>query len=1144
MKKKFALLLAASMMFSSLGGISAYAEEAPDAAAVTRSADDVEGINTKKEALIIFDKGQPVLSDNITVNYDGGYSVEKVGGEWALKRAGSSQYVFVNTDNEFLYAPDGTPVEIEVEYYDTGEGYFALCYDGVSSKYWWDTAPSAWAMGDIVKMTDSKEWKKHTFYVEDMCAMGRYSGRDFNLQIWTHTNGLSTGDVYIRSIKVKKVLSQKPITTEAYSEFTGNHFGPDEDKKIKVDFESILEQEYKTDAEYTVCDYAGNVVKTGSFSFDNAPEQKYTHEFDLNDIKRFDVYKINIHLKSVIPYDGEEFVREQDIPVGFSVINKTDAKSAGNRRSYVNTHAGHGYNAKLTSDIISYAGFGGVRDAINWFAVETTRGNYHYSQNWTDYYNYITDDNKGFMWVATYAPQFYWDGTEPSDGITRWPHSVPYGSNLPEGYADYCENVLKTFPKITYLEYWNEPDGFEAESNWKKTAENYVKMTKAAYERIKSIRTDIPVIGMDTAQVKLDWMRNILEAGGYDYMDMVSFHPYDWSGSSYDLNAQIGYSRNTEKLFDEFGGKKPIAVTELGATTEGTPCYEPIYSAGVTIKTLSLQAQENLCEVQCWYDLQDDGATKGNKEHGFGLIESSSEPDQGMRWTAKPSYVAMAGVNKFLADAEPVKMIHENGLWLCDFEYSNGKNVAVVWSDSGSEQNVAFSLGTSNVDIYDMYTNHMGTMESDDGVHTIQVSENPIYIKGDFATFEASESSVGLSEVVINASTNDKKTIAVSGKSGGARTIVTDGAQNVTTAIDAAGNLEIIIDGAEVSEKVMKIAFYEDGKMFYYAQPTLIVKNQVAVEMTTGQYDTNDSSHWQARFTIMNVSSTEAVSGTCIVTAIDGEESGIKPIRFEDLKPGQTITLYANLPQILKRRNMTISAQIDMDNGYTEKIEKIVDFTNAVYAKTKPVIDGELSSGEWLGDWLCSDTKSRVKNISGWGGKEDLSLDFKLMYDEENFYIGALVSDDVHSCNQEPGQLWAGDSLQIGIENLVNQGKVHFGMEATGSVDFNEITIALTDDGIERMYMHSSQGNTHSVGEMTNFEAKITRRNGKTVYEIAIPWTELFGEDYVLDKNTVFGYSMLVNDNDGKGRRGWIEYNSGIGNGKNSTLFGKMKLEY
>jgi hypothetical protein len=35
---------------------------------------------------------------------------------------------------------------------------------------------------------------------------------------------------------------------------------------------------------------------------------------------------------------------------------------------------------------------------------------------------------------------------------------------------------------------------------------------------------------------------------------------------------------------------------------------------------------------------------------------------------------------------------------------------------------------------------------------------------------------------------------------------------------------------------------------------------------------------------------------------------------------------------------------------------------------------------------------------------------------------------------------------------------------------------------------------------------------------------------------------MLVNDNDGTGRRGWMEYASGIGQTKNSTLFTYLKL--
>ena len=40
-----------------------------------------------------------------------------------------------------------------------------------------------------------------------------------------------------------------------------------------------------------------------------------------------------------------------------------------------------------------------------------------------------------------------------------------------------------------------------------------------------------------------------------------------------------------------------------------------------------------------------------------------------------------------------------------------------------------------------------------------------------------------------------------------------------------------------------------------------------------------------------------------------------------------------------------------------------------------------------------------------------------------------------------------------------------------------------------------------------------------------------------------FGFSLIVNDNDGSGRKGYLEYTSGIGNGKNTALFGRIYLK-
>jgi len=49
------------------------------------------------------------------------------------------------------------------------------------------------------------------------------------------------------------------------------------------------------------------------------------------------------------------------------------------------------------------------------------------------------------------------------------------------------------------------------------------------------------------------------------------------------------------------------------------------------------------------------------------------------------------------------------------------------------------------------------------------------------------------------------------------------------------------------------------------------------------------------------------------------------------------------------------------------------------------------------------------------------------------------------------------------------------------------------------------------------------------------PWKEL--NPLEPGRGKLFSFSILVNDNDGAGRRGWIEWASGIGQGKNPKLY-------
>jgi hypothetical protein len=60
------------------------------------------------------------------------------------------------------------------------------------------------------------------------------------------------------------------------------------------------------------------------------------------------------------------------------------------------------------------------------------------------------------------------------------------------------------------------------------------------------------------------------------------------------------------------------------------------------------------------------------------------------------------------------------------------------------------------------------------------------------------------------------------------------------------------------------------------------------------------------------------------------------------------------------------------------------------------------------------------------------------------------------------------------------------------------------------------------------------------VYEAAFP-KELLAP-FQMKEGAQFGFTFLLNDNDGGGRRGWLEWTPGIGTGYNPRYFTRWTL--
>ena len=169
-----------------------------------------------------------------------------------------------------------------------------------------------------------------------------------------------------------------------------------------------------------------------------------------------------------------------------------------------------------------------------------------------------------------------------------------------------------------------------------------------------------------------------------------------------------------------------------------------------------------------------------------------------------------------------------------------------------------------------------------------------------------------------------------------------------------------------------------------------------------------------------------------------------------------------------------------------------------------------------------------------WNGPEDLSHRTLLGWDNDCFYIFCEVRDEEHSNTFSLGNIWRGDSIQIGMDPFNNaDGKLAY------DADDYEFTFARD----KKPWMHQAPPVRKSPAEATGVRQIITRdeENQTTVYRIAIPRNCL--RPLKLKKGTVFGFALCINDLDTGKQRRTMNFGNGISEMKCPALFRKMVLE-
>lgn len=278
-----------------------------------------------------------------------------------------------------------------------------------------------------------------------------------------------------------------------------------------------------------------------------------------------------------------------------------------------------------------------------------------------------------------------------------------------------------------------------------------------------------------------------------------------------------------------------------------------------------------------------------------------------------------------------------------------------------------------------------------------------------------------------------------------------------------------------------------------------------------------------AVLTLSNLSLPQPLKGRIELLEPAVYQGVMQPVRFEGVKLGGSTDI--PLPFLASD---SLKFRITLDNGdaYVTSVKLGQSFASFA-------ADG---AGDADAPSVTVADAGHYSSLGGqWEGAGDLSARAKLRWDEERLYVTVSVRDDVHAQSWTGGDIWQGDSLQLGIDLSRQDGNA--------SPDVSELGFALNGQGtVSSWRWRAPQG--LSTGILPGVQADISRdaAEGVTLYELAIPFTQLHAPGTVFTPEAAIGFTLLLNENDGAGRAGFMEYNQGIGTSKDATLYGDLYL--
>jgi hypothetical protein len=818
-----------------------------------------------------------------------------------------------------------------------------------------------------------------------------------------------------------------------------------------------------------------------------------------------------------------------------------DSRLAPTSHFGVCTHFGQGKGRLPDSfQLMQRAGIKWLRDEWSWGGIEREKGVYTFPEAADRFFRAAKEYGITPLVIFDYGNPLYDNGAAPtSDEAQR-------------AFGEYCYQLVNHYRDLcSHWEVYNEPNiGF-----WQPKPDPvaYARLLKIAYAACKRADPNCTVVGVCTAGTDLNYIRKVLENSGPQYLDALSIHPYRYPRSPEASNF-LGEVTGAHSLLAEFGGGgKPVWLTEIGWPTHVGPggVTEDV-SGRMLVRMVTQALSLPFVGPIVWYDFQNDGLNEKYNEDNFGLI----------RWddfSAKANYLAYRMVTRALVGKTFREQIRlPDGVQAYRFD-AGPESAIVAWyapPDEEKQQNptqsVALKVGCAKVEVSGL-SGDVQQVAVKDGTLPLTLTPSPIFIRGRLGEVRAAQAPLEL-RLDATADLPPGSVIAGSlqarGLSGQPVVLRAPDGWRVEPASwrprsdddHAAFRLSVPVTAESGSHAVKASCPASASGPVIETSVPLTVAEALAQTVSFAAKAEGLEVHWS----VCNRASKE-LRGVAMPAGTPGA------IHAPRLAPGACLDYRATVaPVAAGGTDVRCGVRFESADGVKREISFPVNVWRVPRASVRDAGDPGRDSPNMMQvslpivaeavpiEYAFAPGRFAAIDDAKWSGPDDLSAKVGLMCDEGYLYLEADVTDDRNVQTETGPDVWQGDNIQFAVAFDPTR---HF--PPGGQPSATEIGLTLGPKGPE-VYRWLPFGPAGKDGPLTGGAAlTAVRRGTHTIYLASIPWSDLLpppGWKLAAGQPTVLGFALIVNDNDGAGRKGWLQLFGGIGYGKDPGKYGLIIL--